>query len=232
MKLDHVVYFTEKAPEEVVTEQKRIGKTAVVGGRHEQWGTWNALMYMRNAYIEWLSVEKREVAENAHHPLIDLLFYDLENGEGWGTVCLSVDHIEEFEEQVKQKGFQTSGVIDAQRRTAEGKLRKWKMLFIEQQVSDGLPYPFFIEWEEAEETRLALLREEGSLTPANEEVSITHCVFHANAPREAAKEWADLLGKAVDQDGSITLSNVVLNFKSYTREKERLTEVVLAQSGE
>ena len=58
MKLDHVVYFTEKAPEEMVAEQQAVDSHAVVGGSHEKWGTHNALLYMKNAYIEWLSVEK------------------------------------------------------------------------------------------------------------------------------------------------------------------------------
>ena len=58
MKLDHVVYFTNKAPAKIVAEQQASGRHAVVGGRHEQWGTHNALLYTKNAYIEWLSVEK------------------------------------------------------------------------------------------------------------------------------------------------------------------------------
>ncbi len=232
MKLDHVVYFTEKAPEEVVLEQQRNGNVAVVGGRHEKWGTQNALMYLNNAYIEWLSVEKREIAEQARHPLVDLLFYDLKDGEGWGTLCLSVDHIGKFEEQVKQQGFHTSGILEAQRRTAEGKLRKWKMLFIEQPISDELPYPFFIEWEEAEEARFSLLREEGSLPLANEKTSITNCIIHSKEPQKAAKDWASLLGWTIDRDGSITLPNVVLRFKAHTGEKERLTDVVIARCDE
>ncbi len=40
----------------------RSGRHAVVGGRHEKWGTHNALLYTKNAYIEWLSVEKMEIA--------------------------------------------------------------------------------------------------------------------------------------------------------------------------
>ena len=55
-----------------------MGRHAVVGGRHEKWGTHNALLYTKNAYIEWLSVEKMEIAEQADHPLTKLLLHDLE----------------------------------------------------------------------------------------------------------------------------------------------------------
>ena len=163
MKLDHVVYFTNIAPKEIVAEQQASGNHAVVGGRHEKWGTHNALLYTKNAYIEWLSVEKREVAQQVEHPLTKLLLYDLQQGAGWGTICLSVDGIEKFKEEVENKGFRTSGVLDAERRTADGQLRKWKMLFVDQPVSNELPYPFFIEWEDPEETRFAKLREEGTI---------------------------------------------------------------------
>ena len=78
---------------EIVAEQRASGSHAVVGGRHEKWGTHNALLYTKNAYIEWLSVEKWEVAQQVDHPLTKLLLHDLEQGDGWGTVCLSVDGI-------------------------------------------------------------------------------------------------------------------------------------------
>ena len=43
MKLDHVVYFTGKELNLIVEEQRSRGRHAVIGGRHEQWGTHNAL---------------------------------------------------------------------------------------------------------------------------------------------------------------------------------------------
>ena len=44
--------------------------------------------------------------------------------------------------KLNNKGFRTSGVLDAERRTADGELRKWKMLFVEQPVSNELPIHF------------------------------------------------------------------------------------------
>ena len=55
MKLDHVVYFTGKELNRIVEEQRSQGRHAVIGGRHEQWGTHNALLYVKNAYVEWLA---------------------------------------------------------------------------------------------------------------------------------------------------------------------------------
>ena len=130
VKLDHVVYFTDKTPKGMVAEQRAAGRHAVIGGSHEKWGTHNALMYVKNAYVEWLSVEHLAIAEQANHPLTEQLLHD---GEGWGTICLSVVGIEKFNEEVNNKGFRTSGVLKAERKTVGGEIRKWKMLFIEQQ---------------------------------------------------------------------------------------------------
>ena len=113
MKLDHVVYFTGKELNRIVEEQRSQGRHAVIGGRHEQWGTHNALLYVKNAYVEWLAIEHQAIAEEANHPLTNLLLHDLREGEGWGTICLSVDGIERFKEDIENKGFQTSGVLDA-----------------------------------------------------------------------------------------------------------------------
>ncbi len=230
MKLDHVVYFTEKEPAQMVAEQQEVGRHAVVGGRHEKWGTHNALLYAKNAYVEWLSVEKMEIAEKVDHPLTKLLLHDLEQGDGWGTICLSVDGIEQFNEEVENKGFCTSGVLDAQRRTADGQLRKWKMLFVDQPVSNELPYPFFIEWEESEETRFSMLCESGTFTSNNEKLEIMECIFSVDDPLRESAEWAILLSQKVGNADDIALPNVVLKFVANNGGKDRLTDVVIGQT--
>jgi hypothetical protein len=230
MKLDHVVYFTEKVFEEIIEEQRDKGRHVVIGGRHEKWGTHNALQYVKNAYIEWLAVERLDVAEKADHPLTRLLLHDLEDGEGWGTVCLSVDGIDRFNEDIENKGFRTSGVLDAERRTTDGQLRKWKMLFVEQSVSGELPYPFFIEWEEAEESRFTKLREDGTISSDNERLEVKECVFSVDDPLRETAEWAILLSQKVGDSNDIALSNVVLKFVEHEGAKDRLMDVVIGQA--
>ena len=230
MKLDHVVYFTNKEPVKMVAEQQESGRHAVVGGRHEKWGTHNALLYTKNAYIEWLSVEKMEIAEQVDHPLTKLLLHDLEQGDGWGTICLSVEGIEQFNEEVENKGFRTSGVLDAQRSTADGQLRKWKMLFVGQPVSNELPYPFFIEWEESEETRFAKLCENGTFTWIMNSWKLRSVFFSVDDPLRATAEWAILLSQKVGNADDIVLPNVVLKFVEHDGGKDRLTDVTVGQT--
>ena len=229
IKLDHVVYFTEKLPTEVVEEQISLGWHTVVGGSHEKWGTHNALMYVNNAYLEWLTVEHQGIAEEANHQLVDLLLRDISEGEDWGTICFSVAGLDAFNERLKLMGFKTSGVIQAERKTLDGNLRKWKMLFVNQELSSKLPLPFFIEWEEGEAERFKGLRNDGTISPDNEQLEITECHFSVSIPTEEAAKWASLLSTEVTDGNTIKLPNTLLKFlkKEYKNENERLADVVI-----
>lgn len=230
MKLDHAVYFTHKTPEEIVTEQSLLGYHVVVGGRHEKWGTRNALKYVKNAYIEYLSVEYMEIAKEVDHPLTQLLLHDLATKEGWGTICLSVENIEAFKENIENKGFETSGVLAAERRTEDGELRKWKMLFVDQPLSSELPYPFFIEWDEPEEVRFSNLRKDGTLIEESKEIEVKECIFHVEDSLLTTAEWAILLSRKVGDSDQIELDNVVLRFVQKETALDRLTEVIMGQT--
>jgi hypothetical protein len=116
VELDHVVYFSEKSPEVNVQEHK--GTT--IGGKHKNWGTFNALTYTQNSYIEYLSVEHMNIAKRANHPLTNLLLHDLERGEGWGTICFRTDNILGLNDRLTNEGWVTSGVLNAERETSSG----------------------------------------------------------------------------------------------------------------
>lgn len=233
MKLDHVVYFAEGELEDVMEEQRSKGYALYPGGRHEQWGTANALMHIDNAYMEWLFVVDEKKAREAEslQPLVAQLLHDRQYGPGWATVCFSVDDIEHFKEDADNKGYQTTAVIPAYRRTGNGELIRWKMLFVEQEPSDELPYPFFIEWEEREEERWKRLKEQGMLTTQDLAKRVTECVFHVNDPLHVTGEWAVLLSQKVGDHDNIRIGDVELRFIEKEAVRERLAEVRVGLNG-
>lgn len=216
MKFDHVVHFINSTPEEAVTYWNSQSLHAVAGGRHEKWGTRNALLYTKDSYIEWLALENREIAESADHPLTQLL---LHNGPGFGTVCFRTSSIEMLDKRLTGSGFQTSGILDGSRRTAEGKLIEWKMLFINEEPSSRLPNPFFIEWQEPDDERFEGLKAAGAITEDQLGMTIERCIFGVEDVEETSARWKDLLG------GSLQLPNCLIQFRSVTGKKERLEEV-------
>lgn len=217
MYLDHIVHFIEETPQQAAEHWKRKGFHSAVGGQHEQWGTHNALLYLKDCYIEWLAVEKPEVALKADHPLTELLLHDQ---KGFGTICLRTDDISKMDERLKNEGFETSGILDAQRKTENGDSIQWKMLFIIEKVSDELPYPFFIEWQESDEKRYAGLRKRNAIQPANEKFELESLVFGVHNPEQSRLKWARLLGTSLD------LPNCRIEFKETGEQRERLEELV------
>lgn len=212
MKLDHCVYFSNKNPLKDVQRLKAEGYPAVVGGSHIQWGTQNALLYTGNAYIEYLSIEKPEIAKNSTHPLTRLLVEDLKAGEGWGTLCISVEDMLKFQKEAEDRGFSTSPIYDAQRETPEGKVLRWKMLFIDPIEKMDLPFPFFIEWEEKEEDRLQNLRDRKSLLPENERIRVESCFLACRNPVEACNAWKKLLQVQAEKETTFYLKGVAFHF--------------------
>lgn len=227
MKLDHIVYFTHNDVKSVVHEQRAKGIEAVAGGQHENWGTANALLYTDNVYIEWLTVEDQEKARLAavDQPLIRQYFHDQQYGDGWATVCFSVENMEQWKDELDNKGFTTTNIIDASRKTEDGVLLRWKMLFIEQDVSNELPYPFFIEWEESEVQRRARLERTGARTAIHKQQRISECVFHVEDPLRETGEWAVLLSQKVGDANDIRIGDVVLRFIEKPDTAQRLAEI-------
>lgn len=226
MYLDHIVHFVEKNPLEIAEDWQQQGLHAVVGGQHINWGTYNALLYTKNSYIEWLSIEDEHIAQNTDHPLISLMLHDLKKSPGFGTICIRTSKIDVLKQELEEKGIETSGVLYAERKTTSGFGRKWKMLFIREEVSDQLPMPFFIEWQETDEDRYELLKKDGTIVESNLQLSIESCEFHVKKPREIIKKWEKYLNVEQYDDQTLLLPNTKLVFKQLEDgTKERLIRV-------
>lgn len=199
MKLyfDHLVHFINRSQQEVLAEMSAIGLHAVIGGKHENWGTRNSLMYAGLSYIEFLTIEDMSVAENTENPLIQLLVRDRAE-EGFGTVCLRTEDIVGLQESIQAKGYETSNIIEAQRRRENGDLLTWKMLFIDK---DGpMPAPFFIQWEGTDDERLSDLLKKGIINDKQANKKISEVYFGVKDRDKAAAYWARLAeAEAVDE---------------------------------
>ncbi|WP_342567185.1 VOC family protein [Psychrobacillus sp. FSL K6-4046] len=225
MFLDHIVHFVNKKPIEVAGDWQQQGINAVVGGQHLNWGTYNALLYTVNSYVEWLAMEEEQVARRVVHPLVELMLHDLNEGPGFGTICIRANDLEVLRKDLENKGIETTGVLYAERKTAAGSLRKWKMLFIKEEVSDSLPAPFFIEWEETDDERYELLQKEGTVNNSNLQLNIESCEFHVENPREVIEKWTSYLNVTYDHQ-TLFLPNTKLIFKQLKQgTKERLVSV-------
>lgn len=231
MYLDHIVHHVTKTPKEVAEDWCKKRFHAVVGGRHTQWGTYNALLYTKNSYIEWLALEHKEVSAKSNNPLIDLFLHDLKTGPGFGTICIRTSSIDELCLKLEEKGIETSGILHAERKLTSGLVRKWKMLFLKEVVSEALPAPFFIEWEENDKERYDLLRKEGTVVESNQNLTIIACEFYVINPRETMDKWKKYFDINEQDYQTLVLSNTQLVFKKLENStKERLGSIHIGGS--
>ncbi|WP_010290714.1 VOC family protein [Kurthia massiliensis] len=226
--LDHVVYFTKKSPTEIAQEVSVEGIHPVEGGQHLQWGTHNALLYTKNSYIEYLSVEDETVTEQSKHPLMKQLLNDLQFREGFGSVCLRSDNLEEQNKYFQKLGYRTSGILDSERKTKSGAVRKWRMLFIDHKIDKKLPYPFFIQWDTSDNERYESLREDGTITPDNESLVITKCIFDVQDVNRKMTHWSRLLSLPI-KGNQLKLGNTVFEFRESRDSVERLQSIEIAK---
>lgn len=191
LKIDHIVHFIKHHPEEAVKEWKKLGYHAVMGGSHTQWGTFNSLLYIGLSYIEYLAIEDIHIASQSENPLISQIVSDLHHGEGFAQICFRTSDIFRVKEQLEKKGCKTFPVFNGSRKRQDGSTIHWKMLFINEK--QALPYPFFIEWEEADANRFKDLKLLNMIDQNLENHQIQALFIATNDCEKTAKEWSRLL---------------------------------------
>ncbi|MFT4415234.1 VOC family protein [Fredinandcohnia humi] len=201
MKLlfDHLVHFVEN-PDVAMTAFANLGFHTSKGGRHENWGTENTLCYFRNLqYIEWIGIDRIEVARNAKHPFSDHLLLDNQRGEGLSQIAFRTNSIENLQEELSHLGIRTVGPFPGARKRPDGSLLEWSMLFIESE----LPVPFYIQWGEEDAVREKGMLEK-NMPPFNPN-EISFIGYAVENPTKVANLWAKLLNVDVRDTDMVIL---------------------------
>ncbi|MDZ5471637.1 VOC family protein [Bacillus sp. 31A1R] len=213
LELDHIVHFIKSHPSEAIREWEELGYKAVMGGRHELWGTYNSLLYMGSSYIEYLAIEKIEIASQSNNPLIKQLVRDIGKGEGFGQICFRTTNMNQLQSELQRLGYSTSS-FEGSRKRSDNQMIRWKMLFILEESS--LPYPFFIEWEQNNEDRLNDLSNLGFLTEKLKTTDVNSIQILVNDVKSTVNEWSALLKAPItlldDKKGVIQLGHTELLF--------------------
>lgn len=193
---DHSITYVDNLSAAAATFAEH-GLTAAYGGRHVGHGTENALAYFGLNYLELLALDDPDAAR-AQTDERGLIFADalrrLPDREGLFRVALRVHDIRAAYETLAARGLRLGDIVDGNRTTASGQEIRWKLLFILGDA-DGLPYPFVIDWQQADDERSRALQRGGLLGqhPAGE-VHTRRAVFEVPDPRRIAEQWSGLFG--------------------------------------
>ncbi|WP_436376566.1 VOC family protein [Cytobacillus sp. BC1816] len=234
LALDHLVHFIKAEPSEAVEKWENAGYKAVMGGSHENWGTYNSLLYIGQSYIEFLSIESNHIASAAQNPLIKQLTEELPLGEGIGQFCFRTSNIEGLKSELKRKGFETLPIFEGSRRRQDGSMLSWKMLFFKE--NPDYKYPFFIDWGVEDDRRFEELRHLGFMDENLENKKMEEIFIASIDCEKSADSWQAIMPISmadvyISSDGkekraSIGIGSVKLTFCQPLQDEGRALEVL------
>ena len=150
------------------------------------------------SYIEFISTYDRKSIEETEHPEHSLMETIVENRfkEGFARFVIRTTDIEKTANHFRNKGLNIVGPVPLSRRSPDGTLIEWKLLFVGEQKKE-LKLPYFIQWEETDEERKIDLMDKKVLIPHPSGAVLSHIMIAVKDVDEMTKKWADLLGLSI-----------------------------------
>lgn len=165
LKFDHLVFYVENLNEAVEDFEQR-GFHVVYGGSHPMWGTYNALIYFGDCYIELIAIEHEMIfGEAALKPFTLHETIALNNRKtGYTRIALRTNQASIIAQQLRGNDFVVEGPEPFSRNTPTGDTISWSLIHtgLEQQRT----LPFIIDWQKDDADRLQQL--------ANDRVIVAH----------------------------------------------------------
>ncbi len=143
LPLDHLVYAVPDLDEAIARFEKELGVRAWFGGRHEGFGSHNAILPLGDkSYVELIALDPDNPDPPQPPP------FGLSELEGARLVTWAVrsGDIAADTARSKERGYDTGITFPASRTTPEGERLEWKLTLRPEPVGDGL-VPFVIDWE-------------------------------------------------------------------------------------
>ncbi|MBJ7220357.1 MULTISPECIES: VOC family protein [unclassified Brenneria] len=225
---DHVVHYVNN-PDDAVAAFNHHQLAAFPGGSHPGWGTHNALSYFGLTYIEFLAI--RDAAELAAARDTFLLAHDaqtlLPQHQILYRLALRSDDIDASYAALQQHDLALSPIVDGKRHDAQGNLIEWRMFTIAGDYQ-GVAYPFIIQWGDADDARLRLLRQRGLDRPHPAgNITIQSALFKVKQPQQVAAHWQRLFNLPYSEQDPARLRIGDRQFIFQTGELNRLAAIRL-----
>lgn len=123
------------------------GLSFAPGGKHEYWGTENALDYFGLNYIELLTVANKEKAmafpyqnNSAIHDAVEDYFDGIQRIT---TIAIRTTDIMETHRRLKELGLDVGKITDGKRIDPAGKLIQWKIFYVNDELITFLLHSLF-----------------------------------------------------------------------------------------
>ncbi|WP_416354065.1 VOC family protein [Agrilactobacillus fermenti] len=189
--------------DQAIADFKAVGVIFARGGRHEAWGTANALGYFGLNYIELITVDDRQKAQSVQRSdaasVYDAIQDFKHQRERFNTVAIRTSDIQATWQRLRSADIKVGPIQEGQRRDEQGHLISWTIFFIDDTIA-GLPYPFFINWQMSDAERTAQLKAQQLLVSHSIGNILVHeGVFKVSNPQAVAERWAQMLNSTASQ---------------------------------
>ncbi|MDP9265127.1 MAG: VOC family protein [Chloroflexota bacterium] len=149
-RLDHVVIAVRDL-EEATARYRALGFDARPGGRHTRRGTHNAIIRFGLDYLELISVyDEAEARQAGRAELVDYL----RGREGLVAYALATDDIAAEAARLAAAGLSADGPFAMERLRPDGSRLSWRLV-IPGDTQYRRAWPFFIQWDQSDDQRLA-----------------------------------------------------------------------------
>ena len=137
MKIDHFMYAVADLDDGLAWAENVFGVAPALGGAHEGLGTRNALLSLGDMYLEIIAPDPAQsVQSQMVERMAKLTAGGLVTWAAEGDLAVTKGLLEEA-------GISSLGPAETRRRTADGGLLIWDLLFPQ---GGGYGMPFFIDW--------------------------------------------------------------------------------------
>lgn len=187
-RFDHAVIAVADL-HRAIEAYRALGFDVFPGGRHEHRGTHNALIRFGGAdYIELLGIYDSERAiESGLNGRTLAEFVRYREG-GFVGHCYATDDIVAEAERTREAGLEMVGPFEMKRERPDGRALTWRLL-VPQDIPWRRRWPFFIEWNDPDEVRLAV---EGVGDHANGARSVSSVAVAVKDLQEAVRLYSVL----------------------------------------
>ena len=140
MKIDHFMYAVADLDDGMAWAEDAFGVAPAFGGSHEGLGTRNALLSLNDTYLEIIAPDPAQSVESQ-------MVTDMAAMSGGGLVTWAAQgDLVVTKGLLEEAGISSVGPVETRRRTADGSLLVWDLLFPQ---GGGYGMPFFIDWRES-----------------------------------------------------------------------------------
>jgi catechol 2,3-dioxygenase-like lactoylglutathione lyase family enzyme len=132
----------------------KLGFSVSPGGAHTGLGTHNALVRFGLDYLELLAVRDEQEALRARSSTSSIVERLRSGQSGLASFALATVDIDRDAARFREQGLPAVGPFAMERLRPDGRRLSWRLL-VPEGDSWGRPWPFFIQWDQPDETRLS-----------------------------------------------------------------------------